>query len=400
VGIYGGFLDRNFSFPDLTAERKKVLGEISRLRDGRDVLVYAADFSKSAAPIALDYGDLLSIKDQLSSQAGRAVDLILETPGGSGEVAEDVVRLLHEKYEEVGVIVPGWAKSAGTLIAMAGDEILMAPGSALGPIDAQLTWQGKTFSAEALIEGMNRIKDEVTKTGTLNKAYIPILQGISPGELQSADNVLGFAKDLVERWLSQYKFRAWTTHSSNGQPVTPEEKKARAREIAGKLCNHTHWKTHGRSISLRDLEEMRLRITDYSKNSDLHDAIGRYQALLAITFQTNIYKVVETMTHQIYRFIVPQVAPAEGPTPAGPQPPGAPGAAPRAGKAIVEVQCGNCKAKTRVQANLGAAAPPDPGSVPFPASNKLKCSQCGQEADVSDLRRQIEAQSRLPVVFG
>ena len=51
---------------------------------------------------------------------------------------------------------------------------------------------------------MEKIKQEVTDTGTLNKAYIPILQGISPGELQSAENALAFAKVLVTDWLARH----------------------------------------------------------------------------------------------------------------------------------------------------------------------------------------------------
>ena len=89
--------------------------------------------------------DLLPISDQLANLKGTKLDLILETPGGAGEVAEDIVRMIRKKYDDVAVIVPGWAKSAGTIIAMAADEILMGPTSALGPIDARLSWQGKRF---------------------------------------------------------------------------------------------------------------------------------------------------------------------------------------------------------------------------------------------------------------
>ncbi|MBP7751856.1 MAG: hypothetical protein KA323_14300, partial [Planctomycetes bacterium] len=140
-----------------------------------------------------------------------------------------------------------WAKSAGTIIAMAGDEILIEFASALGPIDAQMTWQGKVFSADALLKGMEKIKREVDATGTLNRAYIPMLQALSPGELESAKNALDFAKKLVSDWLVKYKFKNWRTHSRSGKTVTKAEKRARASEIAGKPCNHKKWLTHGRS---------------------------------------------------------------------------------------------------------------------------------------------------------
>jgi hypothetical protein len=386
VGVYSEYLDRSLSFEQLTAERKTQLRRISQLRGGRDVLVFAADLNKGNAPIAIGYADLLPISDQLSNLHGSAIDVILETPGGSGEVAEDIVRQLHDKYDEVAVVVPGWAKSAGTIIAMAGDEILMEPDSALGPIDAQLSWQGKQFSAEALLEGFRKIKDEVTDTGSLNRAYIPILQGISPGELQSAENALDFARVLVRDWLARYKFKSWTAHSSNGQPVTDEEKVARANVIAGELCNHSRWLTHGRSIKISDLEAMRLKITDYSREADLFDAIRRYHTLLQMTFSSNIYKVMETPESQIYRFIQQDVAPQTVTPPDAAQ------------VAVIKVDCPNCHGASEVQANLGEAQPLQAGKVAYPDGDAFACPQCGAEINLGDARRQIEAQTKKAVV--
>ncbi len=305
MGVYTEYLDKHFSPADLNEERKRQLVRISELRGGRDILVYASDLNKATAgvSISIDYSDILPVSDQLANLAGPEIDVILETPGGDGTVAEDLVRLLRDKFDHVAFIVPGYAKSAGTIMVMAGDEILMGPASALGPIDAQMVWQGKTFSAEALIEGMEKIKKEVTQTGVLNRAYIPILQNISPGELQSAENALNFARDLVKDWLAKYKFKNWDTHSSTGQPVTEEEKKLRAAEIAGQLRSHKKWLTHGRSIRMDDLHNMRLQVSDYTQDPNLGDAVHRYHTLLQMTFSSNIYKVIETPTSQIYRFL-------------------------------------------------------------------------------------------------
>ncbi|MFH1756248.1 MAG: hypothetical protein ABIA59_11170 [Candidatus Latescibacterota bacterium] len=88
---------------------KKQLKRIAKIRD-RAVLVYAADLTKGSAPISISYPDLLPINDQLANINGDAIDLILETPGGQGEVVEDIVRLLRGKFKSVGVILPGWAK--------------------------------------------------------------------------------------------------------------------------------------------------------------------------------------------------------------------------------------------------------------------------------------------------
>ena len=383
MGYYTEYLDRRLNAQQLGDERKQQLKRISELR-GRDVLVYAADIDKANTPPALlsiGYSDLVPLHDQLSNLKGSKLDLILETGGGSGEVAEDIVRSLHEKYAEVAVIVPGWAKSAGTIIAMAGDEILMEPASALGPIDAQLSWQGKVFSADALIEGMEKIKREVEATGTLNRAYIPMLQALSPGEMQSAENALNFAKTLVTDWLGRYKFKNWNTHSSTGEDVTTNEKTARAKDVAAALCDHKKWLTHGRSIKLSDLEKMRLKITDYSQQADLAEAIRRYHTLLQMTFDsTNIYKVFETPDSQIIRFVAPAVPPPQN-----------------ADAIIIEVDCPKCHAPSKLQANL-KKCPLQPGHHRFPADNRFECPACAAEIDLTDARRQIEVQSKKPLI--
>lgn len=272
---------------------------------------------------------------------------------------------------------------------MAGDEILMEPASALGPIDAQIIYQGKQFSADAFIKGLDKIKEEVKDTGVLNKAYIPILQSISPGEIQNAENALEFAKRLVIEWLPKYKFKTWTEHSSTGQPVTQEERVALADEIANKLAKHSEWLTHGRSIKIEDLRAMKLKITDYSEQPELADAIRRYFVLLQMTFaNTMVYKIFETPTSQIVRFVVPQVQQVPGSLPVQVD----------LETAQIDVDCPNCKNKITVQANLNKAQPIEKGAIAFPQDNKLKCPNCAAEINVINIRQQIEAQSGKKIV--
>ena len=125
MGQYAEYLTKLNSFGEIELERKKMLSRISQLRNNRDVLVFASDFSKNGAPIGIEYADLLAIQDQLENMSGEAIDIVLETPGGIGEVVEDIVGMIRQRYETVGMIIPGYAKSAGTIFAMAGDEILI-----------------------------------------------------------------------------------------------------------------------------------------------------------------------------------------------------------------------------------------------------------------------------------
>jgi len=390
VGIYAEYIDRQFNFEQLCAERKAQLTRIAQIRQ-RDLLVYAADIRKGGAPISITYEDLLPFFDVLSGLTSRNVDIIIETPGGLGEVTEDIVRALRSKFDSVAFIVPGTAKSAGTIMVMSGDEILMHPmTSALGPIDAQLRWQDKVFSAEAFLKGIERIKDECLKTNALNRAYIPILQNIHPGELQHAENALEFATKLVTNWLATYKFKDWDTHSSTGALVTPAEKETRAAEVAKQLCDHSRWLSHGRSIKLKDLVAMRVRVTDYSQNADLDDAIRRYHTLLQMTFDTNIYKVFESPTGQIYKMLQQQQRNAPVPSPGG--------VPPDTKHLVADINCARCSTPLRLQLNFEPNQPIQAGCAPYPQTDRVPCGKCGLELNLSELRAQAEKIANKQVV--
>jgi len=395
MGVYSEYLQRNLSFPDLTAERKVQLQRISVLR-GKGIIVYAADQTKNLREIStiMDYSDIVPFQDQLSLVAGNEIDIIIETPGGIAEVAEDIVRITRSRFEKVGMIVPGWAKSAGTIFVMAGDEILMGATSALGPIDPQIAFNGKRLPADAFLEGLTKIKAEVQNMGKLNPAYIPILQNISPGEIQNCENAKAFSTSLVKQWLADYKFKYWDTHS-DGRPVTLEDKHNRAEEIAKELCDHSKWLTHGRSIKIEDLEKMKLKIVDYSKIPDLDDAISRYYALLRLSFDiTNMYKIIETVNAQVMRFAVGGTPVVPGPSPLLNPPP-----AQTVGSAFVQFKCSRCGQDSHIQINLEPNQPLQPGKLPYPiADNKFKCPHCQQEHDLSPLRLQVEAQSGKRVI--
>lgn len=383
MGFYTEYIKKNMQFEELSAERKKQLKRISEIR-GRDILVYASDLAKNA-PISIDYSDILPFSDQLANLTGKDIDIILETPGGYAEIVEDLVKLVRDKYDKVGIIIPGMAKSAGTIFAMAGDEILMGRTSSLGPIDAQIGSNGKKYSADAFLQGLEKIKADVERIGRLNPAYIPILQNISPGEIQHCENAQNFSQKLVSEWLTKYKFKYWSKHTSTGKEVTANDKETRAMEIAHKLCDHSCWLTHGRSLKIDDLEEMHLKITNYEETPELNDAIMRYYTLLRMSFDANLYKVFETINTQIYRFLaLDQSNQLKISQPE---------------KSIIEFGCPKCMTKHKIQANLKKGVPQDTGTILYPIKDNIfKCPNCGTESNISQIRLQIEAATQKKFV--
>lgn len=375
------------SLPDLDTERKRQLKKISEIRK-RPVLLYASALTKTDFPVSIDYDDKLPFMDQLTGISGNEIDIIVETPGGSGETVDDLVRTIRDRFEKVGFIIPGYAKSAGTLMVMAGDEILMGPNSALGPIDAQIRQKGKVYSAHAFLGWLKKTKKEVEEMGKLNMALVPILQNISPGELESCQNALDFGKGLLVEWLPKYKFKFWDTHSKSGKPVTPDDKVQRAERIANDLCDHNRWKTHGKPIKIRDLRDLGLRIEDFSETPDLQEAIERYYTLLLMYFErTPAYKLYETVDAQIVKFASPKV-----------QSPPAPMAKEEVEAAISELLCPKCNQKVLIQANFKAGIPLQAGYLPFPKNDKLSCPHCANEISVEKQRLELESNVGKPIL--
>lgn len=394
MGIYSEYLEKLSSFESITKERKKQLKKIGSIRK-RSVVTFAADMHNKGKgnDISISYADFIPFKDQVSNLKGENLDIIIETPGGFAEVVEDMVRYVRGKFKSVSFIIPGIAKSAGTIFAMSGDEILMGCTSALGPIDAQVGLpNGKKYSADAFLEGLENIKREVELSKKLNPSYIPILQNISPGEIQHCKNAQKFSYDLVTNWLNIYKFNDWSIHSSTGEQVTAEERLEQAQKIADVLTKQSKWKTHGRSIKLEDFNDIGLKINNYDDNEILSDAINRYYILLRLTFdKTGINKIFETKESQIYNSTNPSMA--------GGIPPLMKSMPKNTDNIVAEFNCNRCGILSKVQLNLKKDSKLNNGVVPYPKDNIYICQKCGLQQDISPMKLQIEAQIGREIVI-
>ncbi len=66
------------------------------------------------------------------------IDFIIHTPGGLALAATQIANALVKHKAPVRVIIPHYAMSGGTLIALAADEIVMDENAVLGPVDPQI----------------------------------------------------------------------------------------------------------------------------------------------------------------------------------------------------------------------------------------------------------------------
>lgn len=70
------------------------------------------------------------------------VALLIDSPGGYADVAYRIARVFQRCEGSFTVIIPRYAKSAATLLALGADEVIMGRDAEIGPLDAQL-WDGE-----------------------------------------------------------------------------------------------------------------------------------------------------------------------------------------------------------------------------------------------------------------
>lgn len=241
---------------------------------------FGADLLTVISPMLPGLENVVKNAVELFKTRSSRVALILDTSGGIVEVVERMVHMLRHHYNEVYVVVPDHAMSAGTVFAMSGDKIFMNYFSCLGPIDPQIEKEGRLVPALSYLNQYQRLSEKADK-GTLNTAEFALLNKLDLGELYQFEQARELSQDLLIRWLSAYKFKDWSKHTSTGKAVTEDDKKNRAREIAAALSDNARWHSHGRGISRDTLRnELRLRIDAIEDVPGIAPALDEYVGLL------------------------------------------------------------------------------------------------------------------------
>ncbi|MFZ3104142.1 MAG: hypothetical protein WA096_05500 [Smithella sp.] len=391
MSLMNEYINRKLSGPDLESELLKLIADYNSLRNSY-LFVYAAAIGKPIPTVPLEQSDFYIFRDLLSGQGNRnKVDVYLETPGGSGETAEEIGKFLHNNFKTISFVISGEAKSAGTILALSGNEILMTETGSLGPIDAQVKIGRSIVSAYDYMEWIKDKREEAEKQGALNPFDATMIAQISPGELGSVFHSLKFAEDLVKDWLVRYKFENWIVTETHKKPVTETMKKHRAEEIAKELTNHSKWRSHGRSIKIDDLESIGLKVTRIDDNPQLANVVYRIQTICRLLFETTTsFKIFATQDNKIFRQAVPVGGPIKIPHLQTPD--------------VAEINqiCPKCGKPHKIYAKFVNNPKIDKdfqkkGFIPFPNNAKITCS-CGYEIDLSGMKSQLEMQTKRKII--
>jgi ClpP class serine protease len=127
----------------LTARRARALAALQRTRKSRVIAMIHRQETVGFLGVPLyrfiDIDDSEAVLRAIRmTPDDTPIDLVLHTPGGLVLAAEQIAYALHAHPGKVTVLVPHYAMSGGTLLALAADEIRMDAAAVLGPVDPQL----------------------------------------------------------------------------------------------------------------------------------------------------------------------------------------------------------------------------------------------------------------------
>lgn len=277
----------------LKQEFENSLKTISAQRNNRNVLFYGSAFLQkpAASPIMLqitheEINGFMSVMHGMDWTKG--LTLLMHTPGGVTNATETIVAYLRSKFDDIEVIVPTFAMSAGTMISLAADKIILGRQSQLGPIDPQMPAGGRMVSAIAILDQFERAKKEISEDRDQAHLWAPILPSLGPALLQEAQNAIDYSEQIVADWLEKYMFKNITNPKQKALEV--------AKHFSRGSENGHRKKSHGRRIDRDEARGQGLTIENLETSQPLQESVLTAYHLLTIIFEKS--PALKVLTNQ------------------------------------------------------------------------------------------------------
>ena len=195
----------------------------------------------SGSDCVIDADDAMPFVDLLHNvPPDEDVDLLLHTGGGSIDAAEKLTRMVRSKVGAATfrIIVPDFAKSAGTLMVLGADSVVMSDMSELGPIDPQMPLFGTWQSVQNYLDAYHTHAETLRNDPSDVAAQI-MLGKLEPAILKQCEVATDRARQAAEGLLLHGMFR-------NGGNWS---------KTASELLETTRWLSHGQMISWEDARD-------------------------------------------------------------------------------------------------------------------------------------------------
>lgn len=248
---------------------------------GRNVVAYYSGWlKKPGMPFSdINDSDMTGFMNAVKGlDCSKGLDLILHTPGGSPAATEAIVNYLRIKFNnDIRVIVPQLAMSAGTMLACSAKSIVMGKQSSLGPIDPQFNG----IPAYNIKEEFEEAKKDLANNQS-NFAYWKLkLEKYPAAFLKTALDAIELSDELLKNWLGTCMFDS-------------KKDASKIKAICQELNEHSNSKSHGRHIGVQRCAEIGLKIELMEDTPELQDAILSLHHAYCITLDaTDSIKIIE-----------------------------------------------------------------------------------------------------------
>ena len=279
----------------LNPDLKKAIDEIEKIRK-KPLVCYFSNVIKPGTDIGINSSDDLPFNEMVSKieKSQTNVDVMVVTPGGSGQQISQFVNTLRPRFDNVEFILPYMCMSAGTLWILSGNKVWMDKRAYIGPIDPQVMLpNGSYIPAQSIMTLLKKVREEGEKALNEGRSIpwemIRLVDNIDGRLYGDAITQSDYSIKMAIDFLVKYKFKDWDIHSSTGKSVTPEDKENRAREIAQLLCSNDYWKSHAHGITRDAVKNpLLIKIEEIESIAGLERAIRRLWALVYWLFDKGL----------------------------------------------------------------------------------------------------------------
>ncbi len=270
--------DPNKMGPAVDSIRRKYLNILSGYTK-RNVIAYYSGWQQHPKALSAHVNDkdmagMMLAVHQLEKDRG--LDLILHTPGGDVAATESIVLYLKSIFgENIRAIVPQLAMSAGTMIALSTNAIIMGKHSSLGPIDPQIGG----IPAEGVLKEFERARQEILSDPNAAGYWQFILQKYHPTFLSSCQQAIDMSRELARKWLTENMCKSDTTL------IDP---------ILKHFSDHEETKMHARHIMIDICQHLKMNIIPLEDDNDLQDYVLTTHHTYMHTFsRSSAVKIIE-----------------------------------------------------------------------------------------------------------
>lgn len=281
--------------------RKKALEDMEKYTEGK-TSAYISFLSSETVGASIDSDDIPAFGDILMSVGEvEELNLIINSPGGDGTVAEKIIELCRAYCNTFRVIVPNRAKSAATIIALGADEIVMGYCSELGPIDAQVVvLVGNVphyISAQSFIDSRASLEDRYKEALKKKEDPKPVLQQIASLDapfIDHCEKLMDFSREVARKYLAKYMF-------SGIKPAT-QQKKA-IDNVLDRLSAVKIYKVHGRMIDGHAAKtDLKLNALLLGKADEMWQLLWRYYVRADVLLKRHaVSKIIESKSNVLIK---------------------------------------------------------------------------------------------------